>query len=101
MTRSRAQTAVHHQETASREARSRRGEEEHRARKLFGADMAMQRNDLVEKRSTVAADRCAEPFFHVQLEVVIDRSGMQRVNPNIARSRLFGQNPHQADLRVL
>src|SRR5580704_13778244 len=93
--------AVDHQQAAGGEARRVGGEKQHRARDFLGTDMTVQRNDLVEELSSVAADQSAQFLFDAQLKRVVDRTGMNGIHPDIAPGQFLGQDAHQSDLGVL
>ena len=61
----------------------------------------MQGDDFVEELGSVATDQGAQFLFDAQLKRIVDRTGMNGIDPDIAPGQFLGQYAYQSDLGML
>ena len=67
-----------------------RGEEQRGARDLVGMRVPVQRDRFVEHGGGVAPHQAADAVLDVELELIVDRTRMQRVDADVAARGALG-----------
>jgi hypothetical protein len=77
------------------------GQEQHGPGHLLRRRVPAKRDQFLERNGSPGRVKPGSGDLDAVLELVVDRTGMDRVHPDAARRGLLGQRAHQPDQRVL
>ena len=93
--------AVHGQRGAGDERALVAGQEQHGPRHLIRRRVPAKRDQFLERNRGSGRIKTRSGDLDAALELVVDRSRVDRVDPDAERRGLLGQRAHQPDQRVL